>query len=50
MAMSGKEKKQALGLAIGAAIAVAVLFWMYWRTPIVAEAAEKKAANRYAPG
>lgn len=42
MAMSGKEKKQALGLAIGAAIAVAVLFWMYWRTPIVAEAAEKR--------
>lgn len=42
MAMRGKEKKQALGLAIGAAIAVAVLFWMYWRDPIVAEAAQKR--------
>ncbi len=42
MAMAAKEKKQALGLAIGAAIAVAVLFWMYWRGPIVAEAAEKR--------
>ena len=42
MAMTGKEKKQALGLAIGFAIAVAVLFWMYWRGPIVAEAAEKR--------
>ena len=33
MAMTAKERQQALGLAIGLAIAGAVLFWMYWRAP-----------------
>lgn len=40
--MTDKEKKQAQGLAIVAGIAAAVLFFMFWRGPIVVEAAEKR--------
>lgn len=42
MAMTDKEKKQAQGLAIIAGIAAAVLFFMFWRSPIAVEAAEKR--------
>jgi len=40
MAMTTKERQQALGLAIILAIAGGVAFWMLWRAPRVAEQAE----------
>jgi type IV pilus assembly protein PilO len=39
MALAQKERQQLLGLAIFAAIAGAVVFWMYWRTPKEAQLA-----------
>lgn len=42
MALGEKERKQLLGLAIGAALAAIVGFWMYWRAPRVAEAGEMR--------
>ena len=43
MAMTAKERQQALGLAIGLAIVGAVLFWMYWRAPRVEQQAQLRA-------
>ena len=39
MAMDPKQRQQLLAIAIVVAIEGAVLFWMYWRTPKVAEMA-----------
>ena len=39
MAMPEKERKQLLGLLIALAIGAPGAFWIYWRTPQVAEAA-----------
>ncbi len=38
MALSAKERQQALGLAIVLAIAAAIAFWVYWRGPSQARA------------
>lgn len=42
MAMDPKQRQQLLAVAIVAAIGGAVLFWMYWRAPRVAEMASTR--------